>query len=160
MTVVRRGTVGDITAILAIWNAAIRNSTATFTSSEKTPEDITARLDRTWVADQTDQVVGFATFGRFRDGPGYAYVRETSIYLHAAARGHGVGRELMAALERDASNRNVTQLIAAIGGENSGAEAFHAALGFTKVAQMPEIGWKFDRWHDLILMQKKVETPH
>jgi phosphinothricin acetyltransferase len=47
-------------------------------------------------------------------------------------------------------------MIAAVAGENPGAAAFHAALGYAEVARLPEVGWKFDRWHDLVLMQKML----
>jgi phosphinothricin acetyltransferase len=150
----------DIPGILRIWNAVIANSSATFTSQEKSAADIEQRLAQMWVAEKTGAVLGFATYGPFRDGPGYAYVKETSIYVAQEAQGQGVARELMRVLETYAAEAGVSQLIAAIGGENASAISFHAAIGFKKVAHMPDIGRKFGRWHDLILMQKKIKTPH
>lgn len=150
----------DIPAILRIWNEVIANSSATFTSQEKSVADIEQRLAQMWVAERSGAVLGFATYGPFRDGPGYAYAKETSIYVTQEAQGQGVARELMRVLETHAAEAGVSQFVAAIGGENTNAISFHAAIGFKEVAHMPDIGWKFGRWHDLILMQKKIKTPH
>jgi len=148
----------DAPAIAAIWNTAIRTSTATFTSVQKDIAEIEARIAQglVVVAGAPGHLLGFATYGPFRAGPGYATVAEHSIYLSPEAQGKGVGRALLSALEDAARRAGIAALIAAIGGENPGAVAFHTACGFVQVGLLPKVGQKFGRRHDLILMQKAL----
>lgn len=148
----------DVAQIAAIWNAEIREGVSTFNSVDKTQAEveqlIQARSGCFLVAEEDAQVVGFATFSQFRGGIGYAATMEHTIYLAPVARGCGVGRDLMDALEDIARNQGVHVLVAGIGAENTGAVAFHAALGFVETGRMAQVGRKFDRWMDLVLMQK------
>ena len=148
----------DAAAMAAIWNPIIRDSAITFTTEEKTPEAIAAMLaapEGVWlVAEEGGALLGFAGYGPFRGGPGYAASREVTVHLAADARGRGLGRALMQALEAEARAAHIHVLIAGISGENPGAVAFHAALGFEEVGRMPEVGQKFGRWMTLLLMQK------
>ncbi|WP_071672775.1 GNAT family N-acetyltransferase [Nioella nitratireducens] len=146
----------DAAAIAAIWNPVIRDTTVTFTTAEKSLQGLAEAIasQAFLVAETGGQVTGFATCSPFRSGPGYARTMEHSIHVCATARGSGVGRRLMDALETHARSKSVHSLIAGISGENTGAIAFHTALGFAHVGRLPQVGWKFDRWLDLVLMQK------
>ena len=146
----------DAAAIAAIWSEVIRDTALTFTSTEMAEAAVRAKMDSApfLVAEAAGDIRGFATYAPFRAGPGYAHTMEHSIYLGPTARRSGIGRQLMAALEAQARADNVHSLIAAIAGENAAALAFHSGLGFAEVARIPEAGRKFDRWHDLVLMQK------
>lgn len=143
----------DASAIAAIWNPIIRDSTITFTTEEKSPQDITRLIETApvWV---TDDRTGFALYTPFRAGPGYAHTQEHSIHLAPGARGQGLGRQLMDTVITHARAAGHHSLIAGISGENTGAIAFHAKLGFANVGKIAQAGWKFDRWHDLHMMQK------
>ncbi|MEL7259399.1 MAG: GNAT family N-acetyltransferase [Pseudomonadota bacterium] len=76
--------------------------------------------------------------------------------LEPDARGHGTGRALMAALEDHAVAQRVGSLMAGISGENTEAVAFHLALGYEEVGRVAQAGFKFGRWIDLILLQKRL----
>jgi phosphinothricin acetyltransferase len=156
---VRRATVEDAPAIAAIWNAVIVHTTITFTTELKDADEIADRAHEFRVAEKNGAVVGFACLVPFRSGPGYADVREHSIHVDASARGAGVGRALMTALEADARAAGLRVLMAGISGENPGAVIFHARLGFEQVGRLPGVGVKFGRRLDLVLMQKNLVPP-
>ena len=158
--ILRLATPEDAAEMAAIWNPIIRDTAITFTTEEKTLaglESMIAAPEGTWlVAEEGGKVLGFAGYGVFRGGPGYAHVREHTILLGEGARGRGIGRALMQALEAEARKAGLHALVAGISGENPGAVAFHAALGFEDVGRMPEVGRKFGRFMDLVLMQKAL----
>lgn len=153
----------DAGVIADIWNHYIRETTVTFTTDEKTSEDVAAYIDarqsngmRVVVAEREGDVIGFAAASSFRSGPGYARTLETSVMLRDGASGGGAGRALMESVEDAARTGGAGALIAGISGENDGAIAFHARLGFEEVGRMPGVGRKFDRSLDLVLMQKTL----
>ncbi|HSF64787.1 MAG TPA: GNAT family N-acetyltransferase [Paracoccaceae bacterium] len=161
MTAIRAATPADIPGILAIWNPVIRDTAITFNSAEKTPDDLLAALrDKAaaghafLVAAPEGRVLGFATYGPFRGGTGYARTLEHTILLAPDAQGRGLGRALMEALCDHARAGGVHSLIGGVSAENPQGRAFHAAMGFAEAAILPQVGWKFGRWMDLVLMQK------
>ncbi|MBP0481117.1 GNAT family N-acetyltransferase [Sagittula salina] len=148
----------DAPGIAAIWNAIIVDTAATFTTQTKTEAgliaDMTQRGAAFQVAEDAGRVLGFATYGQFRGGPGYAHTMEHSIQLAAEARGRGTGRALMTALEDVARAQGVHSLWAGVSGENPGGVTFHRRIGYAEIARLPQVGFKFGRWMDLILLQK------
>ncbi|PSL22056.1 GNAT family N-acetyltransferase [Shimia abyssi] len=155
---VRNATIKDRQAITQIWNAEIRNGVSTFTTAEKSIEAVGDAIERdnVVVVEHGTHVVGFGALSSFRTGPGYRHTMEHSIYLDASSQGRGWGGALLKALEKKAKRKGTRVLVAAISGENAGAVQFHSRLGYTKVAEMPEVGYKFGRWLDLVLMQKML----
>lgn len=155
---IRQAQPEDAGAIVAFWNPMIRNTSVTFSTEEKTVEglsaDIHGRAEAFQVAEIDGQVVGFATYFPFRSGPGYARTKEHTIILSQSAYGKGVGRALMNRLSEVARAENVHSLIAGVSAENAAGLAFHAAVGFKETTRLPEVGFKFGRWMDLVLMQK------
>ena len=112
------------------------------------------------VAERPDHpgIAGYASFGPFRQGEGYAGTVEHSVYVDTAHRGHGVASALMHALigrARSASNRLM------IGGISADAEPslrLHARLGFREVGRIPGAGHKFGRTRDLVLMALPLDS--
>ena len=160
---IRDAEVADTAQIAEIWNHNIRDTVTTFTTVEKTAVGLATEIAERQakgfpflVAEEGGVIMGFATYGPFRGGPGYAYTAEHSIMLRTDAMGRGLGRQLMTALESRACAAGLRVLIGGLSGENTAAKAFHSALGFEVVGILPETGRKFDRWLDLILMQKRL----
>ena len=134
----------------------ITDTLFTFTTEAKSETSVAEMIETRPVLVLPDQG-GFATYGSFRAGPGYAATVEHSILLDSRAQGRGQGRALMQALMDHARGQGQHVMVAGISGANPNAIAFHAALGFETVAQMPEVGRKREQWLDLILMQKLLE---
>jgi L-amino acid N-acyltransferase len=160
-TIIRPITPGDHKAVIEIWNPFIRNSDATFNDIEKTPDILKRELELKavndfpfLVAEYHNQLLGFATYGQFRASSGYRRTMESTIFLTPDANGKGMGRALMTAIENHARARQVHSVFAGISHRNPDGIAFHAALGYREIARLPEVGFKFARWYDLILMQK------
>jgi L-amino acid N-acyltransferase len=158
---IRDAAAGDVPALVVILNHWITQSTITFNPVPKTPADIAAmitdkaRLDHALLVAEIDgQIAGYATYGQFRAGVGYAHAMEHSIALAPDHRGRGAGRDLLVAVEDHARARRAHVMMAGISGENTAGIAFHKAAGYAHVAAIPEVGFKFGRWLDLVLMQK------
>ncbi|MCB1390988.1 MAG: N-acetyltransferase [Rhodobacteraceae bacterium] len=147
----------DAAAIAAFWNPIIRDTAITFSPLEKSVAEIAdmiATRECFLVADTGAGAEGLVTYAQFRGGPGYARSQEHTIILAPTARGRGMGRALMGAMETAARARGHHAMIGGVSGSNPEGIAFHAALGYRETGRMPEVGWKLGRWHDLVLMQK------
>lgn len=157
----RDATLDDAACICDIWNPIIRNTVITFNPVERSPAEVAAMIrDRQGaghafiMAERGGQVLGFASYAQFRGGLGYARSMEHTINLHDAARGQGAGRALLLALEDHARRAGKHVMVGAITAANAASVAFHAAMGYEAVGTLPQIGWKFGKFHDLVLMQK------
>ena len=155
---VRPARTQDAAQISVIWNHYIRETAVTFNSVEKADTDVVTEIQQKqgafWVAEFGGQVVGFATYGAFRGGIGYAQTKEHTIQLAPDFSGKGTGRALMNALMSHAKDNGVHSMWAGISAENTAGVAFHTAIGFDHVAVLSEVGHKFGRYMDLVLMQK------
>ncbi len=154
---IRAATPADAPQIAAIWNHAIRETTITFNPVEKSDHevaDLTAQNCLVWELD--GQVLGFARYFPFRGGEGYRFTIEHTVMLHEDGQGQGGGKRLMGALCSHAKAAGNHTMFAGCSAENPGAVTFHAGLGFQEVATLREVGFKFGRWIDLVLMQKRL----
>jgi L-amino acid N-acyltransferase len=158
---IRPAAARDAAEVAKIWNAVIRDTAITFNSVEKTESEL-VRLFITkaeqghgfFVVEEEGAILGFATYGQFRGGMGYARCMEHTIILGEAARGRGLGRALMEVVEDHARAGGAHSIFAGVSAENEPGVAFHSAMGYREVARLSEVGWKFDRWMDLVLLQK------
>lgn len=127
---IREATRADEGAITALWNAAISESLATFTTVLKSEADVATIVGGPCLVAEIDgEFSGFASYGPFRPGPGYAQTGEVNIYLTTPAQGRGVGRKLLGALEDVARSQGIHVMVAGISSANPGAVAFHEACG-------------------------------
>jgi L-amino acid N-acyltransferase YncA len=148
----------DAPAVAALWNHAIRDTLITFNTEEKSETDvaaeIAARRSLFLVAETGGGFAGFATSGPFRANPGYARTHEHAIMLIGAARGQGLGRALLVALEENARAAGIHVLVAAVSSANPGAVEFHQRMGFVHAGTFREVGRKWDRWLGAIFLQR------
>jgi len=152
-------TAQDAAQIAKIWNDVIQHTTATFTTLLKSEDEIAKRIAVSPVfvcKTEAQNVIGFATYGSFRDGPGYAEVAEYTNYVRPDKVGQGYGARLLQRVVSHAAQAGISSLIAGVAGENQSAMQFHLAMGFEKVAHLSKVGRKFGRYHDLVLMQKNL----
>jgi L-amino acid N-acyltransferase len=157
---------GDARGILAIVNDAIDNTTSIWTEHPRTLAEqsrwlATKEADGfpVFVAADGDVVAGWASYGPFRPYPGYRHTVENSVYVAATHRRQGIARRLMHDLVDDARARGLHAMVGAVDATNAASIALHTALGFREVARMPEVGTKFGRWLDLVLLQLLLEPP-
>ncbi len=151
----------DAAAIARIWNPVIRDTLITFNSQEKTDQEV-ADYIRTrqengygvFVAKTDGDCVGFASYGQFRGGIGYAKTMEHTIILAPGFRGQGVGRALLARVEDHARGAGVHSIFAGVSAANPEGIAFHEKLGYQRICDLPQVGYKFGRYIDLVLLQK------
>lgn len=158
----RHATKADAPALKAIMAPVIAGSTASFSSEERSEaawadmvEDRHARGRAFYVAEVDGAVVGYATYDQFRPGNnGYRFTMEHSVYLGDGAKGQGLGRILMVAIEEHAREAGHHSMIAAVDADNANSIAFHKALGYGEAGRVPQSGFKFGRWLDVLFLQK------
>ncbi|MDF0528336.1 GNAT family N-acetyltransferase [Tsukamurella sp. 8F] len=158
---IRDATENDLPAILAIYNDAVADSTAIWTDERsdlagrhRWLEERTAAGFPVLVAIVDDAVAGYATFGPYRAKSGYRHTVENSVYVSENFYRRGIAEALMRALIERAEASDVHVIVAAIEASNLASVALHRKLEFRVVGQMPEVGVKFGRWLDLVLMQR------
>lgn len=160
MSRIREATPADLEEIREIYNQAVRETTSTWDHRTRSAEDHQAwyatKQEEGFpllVAEEAGQVIGYASYGRFRPHAGYAHTMEHSVYVHPDHQRAGLGRRLLEQLIVLARQRGVHALVGGLSADNAASLGLHAALGFSEVARMPEVGRKFDRWLDLVLVE-------
>jgi phosphinothricin acetyltransferase len=160
--IIRPATADDAPAIAAFWNPMIRDTLVTFNAVEKSQAEVAGMIaaahaeGRAFFVAETGAPIGFVTYVQFRGGIGYRHSMEHTVILAPEAQGQGIGRALMAAAEAHATSRGIHVMVAGISSGNPSGRTFHAAIGYREIAVLPEVGRKFDRWLDLVLMLKHL----
>lgn len=161
---IRPSAEADLPAITRIYGHAVQHGTGTFeldvpdeaTMAQRRADVLGKRLP--WlVAERDGAVLGYAYANHFRPRRAYRFCLEDSIYLDESARGQGVGRLLLAELLAQCEARGARQMLAVIGDSaNAGSIGVHRACGFEDVGVFKAAGWKFGRWLDVVLMQRRL----
>jgi len=158
---IRPATEADLPVITAIYEEAVRFGTATF---ELEPPDL-AEMTRRFrsltdggfpylVATVDGRVVGYAYAGPYRPRPAYRFTVENSVYLAPSTHRRGIGLKLLQRLIADCEGRGFRQMIAVIGDSaNAGSVGVHTRAGFSMIGTHPNVGFKFGRWLDTVMMQ-------
>jgi phosphinothricin acetyltransferase len=161
VAIVRDAEDGDLEAVRRIYNAAVAETTAIW---NETLVDLDDR--RRWAAARRTlgypvlvavidgEIAGYGSFGDFRAFDGYRHTCEHSVYVDERFRRRGVARALVVELEARAAALGKHAMIAGIEAGNAASIALHADLGFVEVGRLPQVGRKFDRWLDLLFMEK------
>jgi phosphinothricin acetyltransferase len=163
--VLRDATEADLPAIAAILNREIEGGTGTWSATQRTPRDLADWLKSrdgpgraALVAVRKGRVVGYGALGPFRHGEGYALTAESSVYVAEGARGRGFGSALLAALIERARADRLHRLVAGIGADNAASLRLHTAQGYAEVGRLPEVGFKFGRRLDLVLLMLRLDV--
>lgn len=176
MLTIRASREEDLPAITAIYRHHVLNGTGTFEIDPPTEADMRLRRadvlgkglpylvaerqgegDEDGEGEGSGEILGYAYCNWFKPRPAYRFSAEDSIYISDAARGQGLGRQLLDALCVAAEQAGVRRLLAVIGDSaNAGSIGVHRAAGFSDVGIMRSTGWKFGKWLDIVLMDKPI----
>jgi phosphinothricin acetyltransferase len=162
--IVRASTEADVARCVEIYGHHVLHGTASF---EVAPPDLAEMKKRRGavldlglphlVAERDGRVVGYAYAGNWRPRPAYKHSVEDSIYIDKDAVGQGVGRALLPELVEKCTALGKRQMVAVIGDSASTPSIrLHAACGFRRVGTLENIGFKFGRWLDSVLMQRAL----
>ncbi len=168
MPTIRPSQAQDITAITSLYAHHVLNGTGSFELDPPSVDEMMARRADVLakglpylVAIEGDFLVGFAYCNWFKPRPAYRYSAEDSIYLAADVQGRGLARAMLAELVEQARRAGVRKLIAVIGDSaNTGSVAVHQSVGFAHVGTLKAVGWKFNQWRDVVLMDKAIGPGH
>lgn len=162
---IRNATMNDAEAIRAIYNDAVLNTTAVFDYTAREPQAqrdwLQMKAEQTLpvlVAEESGSVLGYASYGPFRPWPAYLYTVENAIYIAPEQRGKGIGTQLLTPLLQIAKTRGLRTMIAGITADNAASLRLHEKLGYEKAGLIREAGWKFERWLDLVFLQRMLQA--
>ena len=162
---VRPATEADLEAITAIYNQSVLTETASWDDQTVTVENrrlwlVAHATDPfvTLVAELDGVVVGYAAYGRFREKAGWALTAEHSVYLTPDAMGRGIGTLLLTHLLDAAASRGIHVMVGVLSADNEASVRLHQRLGFVETARMPEVGKKFGRWLDAVIVQRTLDS--
>ncbi len=161
---IRSSSDADLTAVTAIYRHAVHHGTGTFELDAPDEAEMARRRQEVlgrqlpWlVAERDGMVLGYAYANYFRPRMAYRFCLEDSVYLAPEAQGQGVGKLLLTELIARCEAAGARQMVAVIGDSaNHGSVGLHRSLGFADMGVMKSAGWKFERWLDVVFMQRSL----
>ena len=152
----------DLPAINDIYNFYVRTSTCTYQVEDETAE---ARLRwfrnhsallPVFVAEREGQIVAWSSLSHYHARAGYRYTVENSIYVRDDCRRAGLGAQLLAHLVEEARRHGYHAIIAGISADQIASVELHRKFQFVEVGRLLEVGFKFDRWLDVVYLERIV----
>lgn len=161
---IRSAAISDLPQIQAIYAYHVLHGTGSFEDIPPSLEEMSKRFlancesGFVWiVAEEGARILGYGYYGPFRARPAYDRTVEDSVYVREDVRGQGVGKAIVAGLVKAAKEAGFAQMVSLIGdSENTASIGVHASLGFQHSGTMRKVGFKFDRWLDVVIMQKAL----
>jgi len=153
----------DAAALLVIYAPYVENTAITFEYDVPNVEDFANRIEKTLkkypylVAEENGAFLGYAYASTYYARAAYDWAVELSVYVSQDARGKGVGSKLYDKLEDLLDQMGYIHFLACISLPNQDSIAFHTKRGYQQVAHLPKIGYKFERWHDIVWLQKSLD---
>jgi L-amino acid N-acyltransferase YncA len=161
--IIRDARDSDLQGILDIYNDVVMTTTAIYDETVSTLEQRRAWFDArrsqglpVLVGEEGGEVIGFSSFGEWRARWGYRFTVEHSVHVRADQRGRGHGRALIEALFPRAAGMNMHRMIGGIDSASTASLRLHEKLGFERAGFYREVAHKFDRWLDLVTVQKAI----
>lgn len=162
--VVRAARPTDLSQVTAIYRNAVLHGTGSFELDPPDEPEMIARHERIsgqgypyLVACDGEAILGYAYAFAYRDRPAYRFTVEDSVYVRADCQARGIGAALLAKLILEAEAHGYRQMIAVIGDScNIGSVRLHRNAGFMPLGTLASVGWKHDRWLDVVLMQRML----
>lgn len=158
--IIRPALPSDIPTILSIYNESVLHSTASYAYDPLSLEEQQLWFERhkaggypVLAAEDEGEVVGWSSLSPYHTRIGYRFTAETSLYIAPEYQYKGLGKRMLSELIDSAMAMKLHALIALIDSENAASVRLHAGFGFVEAGRLREVGYKFDRWLDLILMQ-------
>ena len=160
----------DAGQLLSIYGWYVENTAITFEYEVPSAEEFAARIEKTLrfypylVIEEEGRILGYAYAGPFKERAAYDWSCEMSIYVDRHEKGRGLGRKLYEALEAELKKMGLLNLYACIGvprGEDPyltmDSVRFHERMGYVLVGTFHRCGYKFDRWYDMVWMEKQID---
>jgi len=161
--VIRPYTPADIAAVTRIYGHYVRETVITFETEEPSEAEMASRFSAIaekghplLIGEMDGGVIGYAYASTYRPRAAYRFTCEDSIYLAPSAVGHGLGGQMLTRLIEDASKAGLKQMLAVITAERENSVRLHARQGFRLIGRYEALGYKFDRWLDVIHMQRAL----
>lgn len=160
---IRPANKADAAALLAIYKPYVEKTAITFEYEVPSLTEFEGRIEKTQkdypylVLEEEGRILGYAYASAYYARAAYDWAVELSIYLHEDARGKGLGSLLYDQLEAELTAPGYLRFLACIALPNDASIQLHEKRGYKRVAHLPKIGYKFNKWHDIVWMQKTLD---
>jgi L-amino acid N-acyltransferase len=159
----RPGRSSDADDIATILNHYVTHTTSTFLTEPVTVEDRRQWIDKRspqhslWVAEREGRVIGWSSLAEHKPRGAYRLTVENSIYMHPNHVGRGIGRRLLDRVLEDARAGGFHVIVAGACAEQTASVRLHESAGYERIGHFREVGRKFERWLDVIYLQRHLQ---